>query len=117
MRESFGKKPRDNEFLKSQDELDIEHIPFDDETMYIKSSDINPELRKNVEIVLDTLKPREKRIIELRFFEGKTLKEAAKECKLSVDRTRMIEKRALRKIRHPIRMQMIFPNYPDDLEL
>ncbi len=117
MIEYFGKKSKDNEFQKSQDELAVEHIPFNDETMYIKPTDIDSELRKNVEVVLDTLTPNEKRVIELRFFEGKTLQEVARELKSSIDRARIIENRALRKIRHPIRMKMIFPNYPKNLSL
>jgi len=63
-------------------------------------------LKKNVAKVLDTLHPREKRVIELRFGlkDGIswTAEEVGKEFNLTRERIRQIEWKALRKLRHPM---------------
>jgi len=51
---------------------------------------------------LTKLNPREEKIIKMRFFEEKTLREIASEFNVSPDRIRQIEARAIRKLRHPL---------------
>ena len=64
-------------------------------------------LKENLEHVLGTLTERERRIVEMRFGlvdgYGHTLEELGKQYKLTRERIRQIEAKALRKMRHPTR--------------
>ncbi|MBI2857593.1 MAG: sigma-70 family RNA polymerase sigma factor [Chloroflexi bacterium] len=64
-------------------------------------------LKEKIEEVLDTLTPRESRVLRLRFglLDGKarTLEEVGLEFCLTRERIRQIEAKALRKMRHPTR--------------
>jgi DNA-binding CsgD family transcriptional regulator/GNAT superfamily N-acetyltransferase len=64
---------------------------------------MNEKLRE----VLDTLTPREKRVLELRYGledgRPRTLEEVGKEFNVTRERIRQIEAKALRKLRHPRR--------------
>jgi RNA polymerase sigma factor (sigma-70 family) len=66
---------------------------------------VNGQLRGEVEIVLATLSQREQAVIRLRFGlddgRQRTLDEVGRECGLSRERIRQIEKGSLRKLRHP----------------
>ena len=68
-------------------------------------------LQEKLEEVLDTLAPREKKVLELRFgfIDGRehTLEEVAAEFGVTRERIRQIEAKALRKIRHPSRSRNI----------
>jgi len=68
-------------------------------------------LQKNLKRVLGTLKDRERRIIRLRYGlnDGfpRTLEEVGREFKLTRERIRQIEAKALRKLRHPIRSRKL----------
>src|SRR3954451_1284 len=68
-------------------------------------------LRLQVESVLNTLSPRERRVVELRFgLEGDrlyTLSEIGQELGVTRERIRQIETKALRKLRHPSRSQRL----------
>lgn len=68
-------------------------------------------LPKAMEKVLDTLTPREKRLLEIRFGIGTgkayTLEEAAIEFNVSSERIRQIEAKAIRKLRHPSRSRKL----------
>ena len=68
-------------------------------------------LREQLEEVLDTLAPREKKVLELRFgiVDGRTrtLEEVGKEFNVSRERIRQIEAKALRKLRHPSRSKKL----------
>ena len=70
-------------------------IPYDDEIM-------QESLHAKVELLLKDLKPREEKILRLRFGfngEAKTLEEIGKEIGLSRERVRQIEKRAKAKLK------------------
>jgi RNA polymerase sigma factor (sigma-70 family) len=57
---------------------------------------------------LNTLTEREKRVIEARFYESRTLQDVSKELGLtSRDRIRQIESKALGKLRHPSRAKIL----------
>jgi RNA polymerase primary sigma factor len=62
-------------------------------------------LRQEVRRVLDGLNPRERQVIELRFGllddHDYTLEEVGKQLKVTRERVRQIEERAIRKLRHP----------------
>ena len=68
-------------------------------------------LREQLEEVLDTLAPREKKVLELRFgiVDGRTrtLEEVGKEFNVTRGRIRQIEAKALRKLRHPSRSKKL----------
>jgi RNA polymerase primary sigma factor len=68
-------------------------------------------LRAQVESVLNTLSPRERRVVELRFgLEGDrlyTLSEIGQELGVTRERIRQIETKALRKLRHPSRTRQL----------
>ena len=68
-------------------------------------------LREQLEEVLDTLAPREKKVLELRFgiVDGRTrtLEEVGKEFNVNQERIRQIEAKALRKLRHPSRSKKL----------
>jgi type I restriction enzyme M protein len=61
--------------------------------------------------VLDTLLPREKRVLQLRFGlvdgRGRTLEEVGKVFNVTRERIRQIEAKALRKLRHPSRSRKL----------
>jgi hypothetical protein len=57
--------------------------------------------------VLNTLMPREKDVLIGRFLKGQTLKEVGLQIKTSIERVRQIEARALRKLRHPERINKL----------
>ena len=68
-------------------------------------------LREQLELVLDTLAPREKKVLELRFGivdgRSRTLEEVGKEFNVTRERIRQIEAKALRKLRHPSRSKKL----------
>ncbi|WP_102401063.1 sigma-70 family RNA polymerase sigma factor [Haloimpatiens massiliensis] len=68
-------------------------------------------LRKDIEKVLQTLSPREEKIIRDRFGlyerEPKTLEEIGKYYKITRERIRQIEAKTIRKLRHPTRARIL----------
>jgi len=68
-------------------------------------------LRTEVDLILDTLLPRERRVLQLRFglLEGheRTLEEVGKRFGVTRERIRQIEAKALRKLRHPSRSKKL----------
>jgi len=68
-------------------------------------------LKEQIDNVLDTLTPREQRVLELRFGledgRSRTLEEVGKEFNVTRERIRQIEAKALRKLRHPSRSRRL----------
>ena len=68
-------------------------------------------LKEQLMEVLDTLTPREKKVLELRFgiVDGRTrtLEEVGKEFNVTRERIRQVEAKALRKLRHPSRSKKL----------
>ncbi|MDP2935830.1 MAG: RNA polymerase sigma factor RpoD [Dehalococcoidia bacterium] len=68
-------------------------------------------LKEQVEEVLHTLTPRERRVLQLRFGledgRSRTLEEVGKEFAVTRERIRQIEAKALRKLRHPSRSRKL----------
>ncbi len=68
-------------------------------------------LKDKLSDVLDTLTERERKVLELRFGLGdgysRTLEEVGKQFKVTRERIRQIEAKALRKMRHPTRIRQL----------
>lgn len=68
-------------------------------------------LREQLNEVLDTLTPREEKVLRLRFGledgRSRTLEEVGKEFNVTRERIRQIEAKALRKLRHPSRSKIL----------
>jgi RNA polymerase primary sigma factor len=68
-------------------------------------------LREQLMEVLDTLTPREEKVLRLRFGledgRSRTLEEVGKEFNVTRERIRQIEAKALRKLRHPSRSKKL----------
>jgi RNA polymerase primary sigma factor len=71
----------------------------------------NRLLKQQVEEVLSSLTPRERTILALRFGledgRSRTLEEVGKELRVTRERIRQIEVKALRKLRHPSRSSLL----------
>jgi DNA-directed RNA polymerase, sigma subunit (sigma70/sigma32) len=85
---------------------------------FIESDGLTPEdqvyknlLREDLENVLDTLNPRERDVLRLRYglddSQMKTLEEIAQIFNVTSERIRQIEAKALRKLRHPNRNSIL----------
>jgi RNA polymerase primary sigma factor len=84
-----------------------EYIP-DDRTQSPEAAAVGDVLRSEVELALGRLDPREKQVLQLRYGldsanRPHTLEEVARRFKLTRERIRQIESRALRKMRSPER--------------
>jgi len=68
-------------------------------------------LKEQIVEVLNTLTPREQRVLQLRFGledgRSRTLEEVGKEFNVTRERIRQIEAKALRKLRHPSRSRKL----------
>ena len=65
-------------------------------------------LGEAIEEVLNTLTEREKQVIINRIYYKYTLDKAGIPFKISIERTRQIEQRGLRKLRHPLRAKKLY---------
>ena len=87
------------EFIPVDEEYDVEDIA------------IKNALASLLDTLLATLPPREEKILRMRFgfYDGnpKTLEEVGKEFGLTRERIRQIEEKAIRKLRHPTRINKI----------
>jgi len=66
------------------------------------------DLQKAIPEALDTICPRERKIILLRFWFDMTLDECGDVFELTRERIRQIEAHALRKLRHPSRSKILY---------
>ena len=78
-------------------------------------------LREKITDVLDSLTPRERRVLSLRFglVDGysRTLEEVGRQFKVTRERIRQIEAKALRKMRHPTRIRQLHGFFEGDINL
>ena len=77
-------------------------------------------LREKIDAVLHSLAPREKEVLMLRFGlqDGypRTLEEVGRHFRVTRERIRQIEAKALRKMRHPTRMRQLQGDFEGDLD-
>lgn len=68
-------------------------------------------LKEQMEVLLETLEPRERQVIEMRFGlvdgQPRTLEEVGQAFGVTRERVRQIETKALRKLRHPVRSRKL----------
>jgi RNA polymerase sigma factor (sigma-70 family) len=62
---------------------------------------------KNLDEALSTLTKRERRVLHERFYRTKSLERVGSDLRISGGRVRQIEAKALRKLRHPMRIRLI----------
>ncbi len=95
---------------KEEDTRLKEFIPDETTLSPFESASIEL-LREHIDEVLDTLNPRERKVLELRFGlkdgRTRTLEEVGKEFGVTRERIRQIEAKALRKLRHPSRSKRL----------
>jgi transcriptional regulator with XRE-family HTH domain len=63
--------------------------------------------KEKLELVLETLTRKEAWVLRERFYGGKTLQEVGDQFDVTGNRVRMIEAKALRKMRHPERIRLL----------
>lgn len=72
---------------------------------------VNASMKEDIAQVLSTLKPNEERVLRLRYgLDGSkpmSLKEVGDVCHLTKERIRQIEKRAIVRMQHPVRMNRL----------
>ncbi|MBI4064019.1 MAG: sigma-70 family RNA polymerase sigma factor [Elusimicrobia bacterium] len=89
----------------------LEDFVEDKNSMVPVNSAVGFLKRREIEKVLETLSPREAKIIRLRFgLEGgypRTLEEVGRMFKVTRERVRQIEAKAIRKLRHPSRTKLL----------
>jgi RNA polymerase primary sigma factor len=83
------------------------HVLMNGEQKSLLESVAGQELKKAMDDVRKTLTYREQQIIGLRFDEDKSLEECGKELKISKERVRQMEAKALRKMRYPSRSDQL----------
>ncbi len=78
-------------------------------------------LREKITDVLDSLTERERRVLSLRFGlkdgYSRTLEEVGRQFKVTRERIRQIEAKALRKMRHPTRIRQLHGFFEGDIKL
>ena len=88
-------------------------LPLCHKDAFLLSSceDHTQEVQESIDAVMKTLKPREEKILNMRFgrngYEPMTLQEIGGQMNLSKDRIRQIEAKALRKLCHPSRSNVL----------
>jgi RNA polymerase primary sigma factor len=98
---------------KVGDEEDTELGDFIEDKDAISPSDAADRamLTRELEDLMDTLSPRERRVVQLRFglLDGqqRTLEEISRRFKVTRERIRQLETRAIRKLRHPGRSKRL----------
>lgn len=101
--------------LSFEEQLEIDDNIFNDQGIFEEKLEEKldcEKLKKDLEIVLSTLKDREREVIELRFGLGnnlnpKTLEEVGVVFNVTRERIRQIESKAIKKLRHPLRSKII----------
>ena len=77
------------------------------ENTYEMPEVLNYEVKNAITQALLTLTPKEERVIRERFFHGKTLEEVGQVYSVTIERMRQIEAKALRKLKHPSRTNIL----------
>lgn len=104
-----------NELVGEEMDTELIELIEDDKMPSIEEQVEKKFMKKDIETILKTLKPREEKAIRLRFGldDGisRTLEEVGREFKVTRERIRQIEAKALKKLRHPSRSKKIRDYY------
>jgi RNA polymerase primary sigma factor len=97
--------------IGEEDESHLSDFLPDEASLAPQDAATNQLLKAQVKKVLDLLSDREREVLQLRFGldDGRyrTLDEVGKEFKVTRERIRQIESKALRKLRHPSRSRKL----------
>lgn len=97
--------------IGEEEETRLEDFIEDKESISPQDATISSNLVKQIQSVFSTLDQREEKILRMRFGIGvkhdHTLEEVGQEFKVTRERIRQIEEKALRKLRHPIRAEKL----------
>ena len=97
--------------IGEEDDSHLGDFIQDDDSPAPQDSAAYTLLREQLEDVMNTLTPREAKVLKLRFGledgKARTLEEVGKEFKVTRERIRQIEDKALRKLRHPSRSKRL----------
>jgi RNA polymerase primary sigma factor len=97
--------------IGDQEDMHLGDFIEDHNTLTPADNATHQLLKEQIEEVLSTLDPREQRIIQLRFGledgRSRTLEEVSREFKVTRERIRQIEAKAIRKLRHPSRSRKL----------
>ncbi len=97
--------------IGEEDDSHLEDFIQDEDTPAPQDSAAYTLLREQLEEVMETLTPREAKVLKLRFGledgKARTLEEVGKEFMVTRERIRQIEAKALRKLRHPSRSKKL----------
>ena len=97
--------------IGEEDDSHLGEFIQDDDSPAPQDSAAYTMLREQLEEVMNTLTPREAKVLKLRFGledgKSRTLEEVGREFKVTRERIRQIEAKALRKLRHPSRSKKL----------
>ena len=97
--------------IGEEDDSHLGDFIQDDDSPAPQDSAAYTMLREQLEEVMNTLTPREAKVLKLRFGledgKSRTLEEVGREFKVTRERIRQIEVKALRKLRHPSRRKKL----------
>ena len=97
--------------IGEEDDSHLGDFIQDDDSPAPQDSAAYTMLREQLEEVMNTLTPREAKVLKLRFGledgKSRTLEEVGKEFQVTRERIRQIEAKALRKLRHPSRSKKL----------
>ena len=97
--------------IGEEDDSHLGDFIQDDDSPAPQDSAAYTMLREQLEEVMSTLTPREEKVLTLRFGledgKSRTLEEVGREFKVTRERIRQIEAKALRKLRHPSRSKKL----------
>ncbi len=97
--------------IGEEDDSHLEDFIQDEDTPAPQDSAAYTLLREQLEEVMETLTPREAKVLKLRFGledgKARTLEEVGREFMVTRERIRQIEAKALRKLRHPSRSRKL----------
>ena len=93
------------------EEISLGNLIEDKSVLPPEEEVVNSHLSRQVEELLESLSPREEKILRMRYGIGEkhdhTLEEIGEDFKLSRERIRQIEKKSLKKLRHPSKSRLL----------
>lgn len=93
------------------EEISLGNLIEDKSVVPPEDAVVNSHLSRQVEELLESLSPREEKILRMRYGIGEkhdhTLEEIGEDFKLSRERIRQIEKKSLKKLRHPSKSRLL----------